>query len=137
MKCPKCAGTLGPLMTAEGVELDFCDTCHGILFDRGEVAEYFELGTDVPDLKVNVKKAKRTDHTCPKCGANWAEIPYETGNNLLIDICPQCGVIFLDEGEFVKLEAIAAKLDKPDTKFMRAVKVLKDRGYKPLGVKKA
>ena len=63
MKCPKCSGEIAPIVTSEGVELDFCGGCFGMLFDHGEVAEYFELSKDIPDLTTDLTQARKPEHT--------------------------------------------------------------------------
>jgi Zn-finger nucleic acid-binding protein len=136
MKCPKCNGEIGPIGTSEGVELDFCGGCFGMLFDQGEVAEYFELSKDIPDLTTDLKQARKTDFACPKCGGSWIEIPYTPGENLLIELCTGCGAIWLDKGEFPKLERIAAGLEDPRSKLLRAARLVERRGYQVIGIKK-
>lgn len=137
MKCPKCSGEIAPIGTSEGVELDFCGGCFGVLFDHGEVAEYFELAKDIPDLTIDLKQANKTDYTCPKCQqAKWLQVPYAPGDNLLIDLCPGCGAIWLDKGEFPKLEAIAARLGDPRSKLLRATQAVERKGYQVIGLKK-
>lgn len=136
MNCAKCGGRLDSIGTAEGVELDFCSSCKGILFDHGEVAEYFELARDIPDLRAMVMKGRRTDRKCPKCGGAWLEIPYDQEDDLLIDLCTRCGVVWLDYGEFPKLERIAARMSDPKSKLLRAVKLVEDKGYQVIGWKK-
>lgn len=137
MNCPKCSGDLSPLGTAEGVELDFCSGCNGMLFDHGEVAEYFELSKDIPALHADLKsQARRTEIKCPKCGGDWVEIPYTLEDNLLVDLCLKCGAVWLDKGEFPKLEKIAVRLEDPKSKLLRATKLVERRGYKILGWKR-
>jgi len=137
MKCPKCSGAIAPIGTSEGVELDFCSGCFGMLFDQGEVAEYFELSKDIPDLTTDLKQAKRTDFVCPKCGGKWIEIPYAPGENLVIDLCTGCGAVWLDKGEFPKLEKIAAGMGDPQSKLLKAVKLVERKGYQVVGWKRA
>jgi len=122
--------------TAEGVTLDFCSGCSGMLFDHGEVAEYFELSRDIPDLHTDLKKqARRTKFKCPKCGGAWVEIPYSLHDNLLIDLCLKCGAVWLDKGEFPKLEKIAVGLEDPKSKLLRAARLVERRGYQVIGWK--
>ena len=61
MQCPKCKGELREIDSSEGVKLDFCGSCKGLWFDAGEVADYFELAQDIPDLK----RAKATATSSP------------------------------------------------------------------------
>ena len=137
MDCPKCGSdVLSTIDTSEGVELDFCADCGGVLFDAKEVAEYFELDRDIPDLRAVKDNAKWSGIDCPKCDGKWVELPYKAGEGLLIDLCTTCGVIWLDKGEFPKLEAIASKIDTPSSKILRAVKTVERRGFRVLGFRK-
>jgi len=137
MKCPKCGGDRFDILdTSEGVELDFCPDCGGVLFDAREVAEYFELDRDIPDLGAVKEAATWSGIDCPKCGGRWVELPYKAGDDLLIDLCSKCGVIWLDKGEFPKLEAIAAAMDMPSSKVLRAVSTIERRGYQVLGFRR-
>ncbi|MBM4371680.1 MAG: zf-TFIIB domain-containing protein, partial [Deltaproteobacteria bacterium] len=125
MNCPKCGGArLGPLGTSEGVTLDFCPDCRGLLFDPGELAETFELEKDFPDLRAVRAEARRSGITCPACGTGWVELPWQAGTDLVLDLCPGCGLVWLDKGEFPKLEALAAGLDSPSSRLLRAVKTV-------------
>jgi Zn-finger nucleic acid-binding protein len=136
MKCPRCGGHLAPFGTSEGVELDFCSDCSGMLFDQGEVAEYFELSKDIPDLTTDLKQARKSSlSACPKCGGNWVEIPYAPSDNLLIDLCTQCGAVWLDKGEFPKLEKMAVAMEDPKSKLLRATQLIERRGYQVIGWK--
>lgn len=137
MNCPKCNGTMTPMGMSDGVEVDFCSGCGGILFDAGEVAESFQLSVDIPAIQLDLKLAKPTGHMCPKCSKPWVEIPYAPGEGLLIDLCTGCGSIYLDKGEFPKLRRIAAYVERPHSRIMRAVKGIQDKGYEVLGYQKS
>lgn len=136
MKCPKCSGELNPIGTSEGVELDFCSSCNGILFDHGELGEFFELPEDIPELVDVWGGGRETDLSCPKCPGTFVEISYVQGGDLKVDLCRKCGAVWLDRGEFPKLEAIAARMEKPRTKLMRAVKQVEKKGYQVIGVRR-
>ncbi len=127
MNCPKCEGKLEPMGTREGVHLDFCMSCKGVLF---------ELGQDIPDFDAMVKGARPTFIPCPRCGASWLEMPYAAAGYLLIDLCPGCGVVWLDKGEFPKMEALAGQVGSPKSKLIRAVKVVERRGFQVLGFRR-
>lgn len=134
MKCPKCSGVVAAFGTSEGVELDFCSGCSGILFDAGEVSEYFELASDFPDFPKTLEHQKSTEFECPKCDDTWVEVRFEQNESLMLDLCRGCGVIWLDKGEFPRLEALAARLGDPRSKLMRAMVSVEKRGYSVLGV---
>ncbi len=135
MNCPKCNGQLNAMGLADGVEVDFCSGCSGILFDAGEVAESTHLAQDIPALK-DVSRAKVTGFLCPKCSKPWVEVPYLSGRDLMIDLCTGCGSIFLDKGEYPQLLQLAMVMDQPQSRIMRALKGMKEKGYEVMGVQK-
>jgi Zn-finger nucleic acid-binding protein len=134
MNCPKCRSATNQ-MTIEGVELDFCPTCKGMWFDKDEVAFLEELPDDVPDISEVEKDARKTDYDCPRCGIKLEEMKFMKVQDLLIDLCPQCKGIWLDEGELSKLEGIAAHIGDAKSKIIRACKQLQEKGYQVVGVK--
>lgn len=135
MNCPKCGGDMSPMGLSDGVQVDFCSGCSGILFDAGEVAETLQLGQDIPSLR-NLNTARPTGAMCPKCSKPWVEIPYQPGQPLLVDLCTGCGAIYLDKGEFPKLRQIAVTLEQPKSRILRAVKSMQEKGYEVLGATK-
>jgi Zn-finger nucleic acid-binding protein len=134
MNCPKCQRATQE-MTIEGVELDFCPSCKGMWFDKDEVAFMAELPRDIPDISEVEKGARKTDYDCPRCGSKLEEMKFIQAQDLLIDRCPQCKGIWLDEGELSKLEEIAAHIGDAKSKIILACKQLQEKGYQVLGVK--
>ncbi len=137
MICPKCKDEMNPLAMSDGVEVEFCHGCSGIMFDKGEVAEAFQLAEDIPGFQGAMRAQGGEEMPCPKCGGTFVEMQYAVGTDLLVDVCQGCGAIFLDRGEFPKLSRIAASVDKPQTRLLRAVKGLQSRGFEVLGVQKS
>lgn len=137
MKCPKCQDELH-VITFEGVDVDFCSGCKGIWFDEDEVAFAMELPEDIPQLADVQKQARQTDYECPRCGSSsmLEEMKFTPVNELLIDRCPQCKGIWLDNQEFPKLERIAAHIGDPKSKILLASKQLQAKGYQVLGIQK-
>lgn len=128
--CPVCkANTLYDFNTSEGVTLDFCDKCRGVWFDRGEVANYVDLASDIPNLAEDLKSAAESPYACPKCSVGMQRMKYTPEGNLIIDRCPQCEGIFLDGGELRALEDIAARLESPKSRMARALKEMHDAGF--------
>jgi Zn-finger nucleic acid-binding protein len=130
MTCPKCGDALHEVDSSERVVLDFCSGCKGLFFDAGEVAAYFELSRDLPDLDKAEKHS--TDLTCPKCSGQFEEMRYSALDALVIDRCVGCGGIWLDRGEVPRLEALSAKLEAPAGRVLRAMREAFDKGYRPL-----
>ena len=103
MRCPKCEGTLKPLVI-DGVEVDRCGSCAGIWFDKRELVEVLpregarelETGQDTDDL--NQKRAQ-----CPKDGARLMRVNSARNNTVTLDTCRVCQGVWLDAGEFKAL----------------------------------
>ena len=51
MNCPACkASELRPVLTKQGVEVDYCDSCGGIWLDKGEI-----LTDRISSLSLSIK----------------------------------------------------------------------------------
>ena len=134
MNCPKCQVETYE-MKFEGVEVDFCSSCKGIWFDKDEMAFMLELPYDIPEIEEVKKEAKKTMFDCPRCGDKLEEMRFVKSKDLLVDRCPGCGGIWLDKGEYSKVEDIAANIGDARSKIMTACKYFKENGYKILGVR--
>jgi hypothetical protein len=131
MNCPKCKGELTPF-DFQGLNLDFCEECSGIWFEKGELAFYTETSDDIPDFQSALKRAVITHSACPQCrSTQLVETPFMDSSDLKIDICPSCQGIFLDNHELPKVEALSAGREVL-TKVGRAARALRDQGYTPL-----
>jgi Zn-finger nucleic acid-binding protein len=116
MKCPRCGSTDFVTTQYEDVEIDRCQSCHGIWLDEGELVEI----VDVRDKKFNKELVKKTvsnafmgvpktEHDeeliCPKCGTAMNPVNYAISSGVIIDRCPNdCGVWF-DNHELEKVQA--------------------------------
>jgi Zn-finger nucleic acid-binding protein len=129
MTCPKCADTLHEVDSYERVTLDFCGGCKGIFFDAGEVAMYFELSSDLPQLDGSRAESKPTQLPCPKCGGRFEELRFGAPDPLVVDRCNGCGGVWLDRGEVPRLEALSAKLERPGSRMLRAMREIRAKGY--------
>jgi hypothetical protein len=129
--CPRCQKeTLSQFNTSEGVVVDFCEECHGIWFDKDELARYIELSTDIPELEEMQKGARKTDLYCPKCDGFLEELPFSSKTAILIDRCQQCEGIFFDAGELMKAEKASADLEEWKDRLKTVVKTFTEEGYK-------
>lgn len=132
MKCPKCQGELHE-MYIEGVDIDFCDSCKGIWFDKDEMAFMAELPEDIPNANVE-DTATQSSYPCPRCETTTLEeMKFVQAEDLLIDRCPECRGIWLDKGELPKVERIAARIGDVKSKVLLAGKQLRDKGYQVVG----
>ena len=119
----------------EGVVLDFCSRCHGLWFDKGEVAFYLEARKDLPDAQASVDAGHPTSYSCPKCQGRLVEIPFNPGKSVMVDICEGCGGIYVDKGELALMETLSAQVE-PISKLGRTIGELVRRGFHVLGVGK-
>lgn len=93
-----------------GVHLDTCPTCAGVWFDDGELRELAKAAPSalkaldsrhVPELEIlNVPGARKV---CPRCQTHLTTYSYRYNSPVLVDSCPQCSGIFVEDQE---LEAI-------------------------------
>lgn len=132
MKCPKCVSPLHEF-TIEGVEMDFCDGCKGIWFDKDEIAFMTELRNDFPNPQADRTAGRPTIFPCPRCGNTLEELKFAPLHDLLVDRCPDCHGVWLDKGELKKVEDIAAGFESPRSKIILAAQQLKAKGYMILG----
>ena len=121
MNCPRCSGeALKPVELLGGIEVDACDKCNGMYFEKGEMGAYLKFSKDVPNYKDLLKNAP-VGVTCPECSAQMKELKYIPGKDLLVDYCETCGGVWLDGGEIQEAEAIADAQDDRKIRLMRAI----------------
>jgi uncharacterized protein len=113
MKCPACSSDLSTVMAGE-IELDVCEKgCGGIWFDRGELDKFDEKSEFSTHRILELAKQKenvRIDHNkqkkCPKCeNETLARQFFDIENEVEIDLCWECGGIWLDPGEINSIRA--------------------------------
>jgi Zn-dependent protease with chaperone function/Zn-finger nucleic acid-binding protein len=104
MKCQSCKYEgLVPVLTGQGVEVDYCPKCKGIWLDKGEIF-YFSRKPRAfeKELREAITQGKPSERTCPRTGESMEEIALMDGQ-LRIDYCPTCGGMWFDAGELNKL----------------------------------
>lgn len=122
MNCPKCDGTLGKVTitkrpdygddvlrdaeAVERIEVDQCYSCNGIWLDAKELDQYLDeklLILNSPQVKERKLHDQKTGR-CPRCQKPMVK---EKGPILLmtIDVCRNCGGIWLDSGEINRLQS--------------------------------
>jgi len=108
MKCPACKGPLRQ-KGAGGMTLDLCyGGCGGIWFDAGELervdtraANTLHTIWQVPQGKVTLTEPR----VCPKCPNQVLERKwFSESRQVEIDQCPACHGVWLDAGEFTRIQ---------------------------------
>ncbi|MBS2038722.1 zf-TFIIB domain-containing protein [bacterium] len=100
MKCPRDDSTLLTI-TKSGLEVESCPTCSGLWCDANELARLAGTADDLPpteNLRLDGLKA-----TCPVCEVGMNRRYYSQARHLLVDRCPQCRGIWLDEHELADI----------------------------------
>ncbi len=111
MACPRCSGVkLRPVLTKQGVEIDYCDSCGGIWLDKGEIY-YFSKSPKplIKELRRAIKAAKPGMLASPKTGKPMRVT--RLFDQVEIDYDPENLGIWLDPGELQQiLKSSEAKL---------------------------
>lgn len=104
MQCPICkAKDMIPVLTDQGVEVDYCPECKGIWLDKGEIFYFVKRPARVQkELEHAIKFGKPSEQTCPRTGKSMQEIKLLQGE-LTLDYSPSSGGIWFDGAELEKL----------------------------------
>jgi Zn-finger nucleic acid-binding protein len=91
--------------TFEGIELDRCDICRGIFFDRGELDQMIQRKVPGADALAYAALSETMDELaaiCPRCEREMA--PRIGAAQIKMDVCDKCDSVFLDQGELAALQ---------------------------------
>ena len=97
IRCPKCSFTMTQ-QDIDGVVLDQCTQCGGLWAERNELAK---LTGSEGNLRSTYGDRKDSKIPCPSgCSSTLLETRYSNLDDaLMLDLCDECGGVFLDEGE--------------------------------------
>jgi rhomboid family protein len=104
-RCPRCPGQLEPV-SYDGVDLGICRLCHGLWFDKGELAKFNKFDADFPLSPGKGITKKRAGARCPCCDVLMKTIQYAPGADFEVDRCGGCGGVWLDKNEIRKVQEI-------------------------------
>ena len=132
LTCPACKKALKQV-NYKGVRVDECESCKGAWFDEGELRaardstdKYlrwldFVIFEDEPD-KYSISE---TDKKCIRCGENLRTLTFMQ-SKVVIDSCPKCKGIWLDNKEFEKIISYLENLINTRTASQYSKDVLKE-----------
>ena len=101
MICPRCNNDLKP-GTYQGVSLYKCSKCNGCLIQQKNLIPLLdqlglELGKTMNlDIKIGTIPDNDIKINCPECGKAMNHYGYMGANNVFIDSCSECWLIWLD-----------------------------------------
>ncbi|MBS1252167.1 MAG: hypothetical protein MAG451_01205 [Anaerolineales bacterium] len=104
LTCPICRAPLVSASLEEQPALH-CDKCRGVLMNQWAFAKAVEQlrarasGPPNPPRPLNREACQRRT-LCPMCNQSMDTHPYAGPGNVVIDVCVDCAVIWLDYGEF-------------------------------------
>jgi Zn-finger nucleic acid-binding protein len=110
LPCPRCRLALVE-MRIGGVETDVCEHCGGLWLDRHEPARFERPEQVFGDALVAHLQQFPTvllDHSvrlqCPRHGdVTMLRRPYSARASVEVDVCPQCGGVWLDADELAEI----------------------------------
>jgi Zn-finger nucleic acid-binding protein len=89
-------------------QVEFCDTCRGILLSRRGFAELvhrrraWAQSASVTPTPTSPAELRRKIN-CPKCGSQMTTDWYYGPGNVVIDRCVPCDLVWLDYGELTRI----------------------------------
>lgn len=114
MICPVCNESM-IVLELDGIEIDYCPSCHGIWLDGGElelmivdenernrILSSFRLETGSPEKK----------YKCPICNKKMDKVYVGENQEVLIDKCPANDGIWFDKDELKSVIALSPGEDK-------------------------
>lgn len=113
--CPRCKAELHK-KHYKGVQVDECLKCHGLFFDQGELEQARDNADE--DLRwldfvlfstKGLEKLQQDILDCPNCSSPMESLQYK-GSSVIINKCPKCKGVFLDNGEFEKMLSYLKRL---------------------------
>ena len=108
MNCPACRTDLRELPTPEGVTIDFCGSCRGSWFDRGELLYVVKRPSALAAmLERPLVSGVASPLPCPRC-ITAMERGGVGSLQAVIDRCTTCGGIWLASGTRTRLDQISA-----------------------------
>ncbi|MGC9444614.1 MAG: zf-TFIIB domain-containing protein [Candidatus Methanospirareceae archaeon] len=107
LECPRCWVALqqeAVEVRGPDVVIDVCPTCGGIWLDSGELNRLLGDRKLSQYLSKHIGTQSKSQLVCPACG--WL-MDIETAEDVDVDVCLNCGGVWLDSDELEKLRAIS------------------------------
>ncbi|MHC5034536.1 MAG: TFIIB-type zinc ribbon-containing protein [Planctomycetota bacterium] len=121
-ECPACEAPLNRYI-AFGIELEGCPDCKGLWLDKGELRRLKDKAQEGPwtDLRwvddeieaIGRTNATPANRSCPKCEGQRLVAAAVGGSEIMVDWCPSCRGIWLDQDEFREIcDCLKSKFDE-------------------------
>ncbi len=135
MRCPNCDQSLRPCQY-ESATIHTCDGCHGEFIGAGELREIVNTREKSFSLEVLAAienrapsfgvpdGAKDRSLACPACDMAMDVLNYAADTAVIVDRCPSCGGVWLDDDE---LEHIQGILEQREDRAPDAIRSIQGR----------
>jgi Zn-finger nucleic acid-binding protein len=104
--CPVCQSNLEAKTVADA-SVDVCPRCGGVFFDQDELAAAKRSGLAKLDAEIECREKveePKGPKLCPKCRVGMDAYRYQYTSNIVLDTCPDCGGVWVDDGELSRME---------------------------------
>ena len=115
--CPRDDGRLDKIGFS-GINLDSCPNCDGVWLEKGELARLHGLKQDL--LPGQGGQDPRGPANCPACQTPTETRYFSHASKVLLDWCPTCGGIWLDQAELTQILQEVYRLKVSSTVFVNA-----------------
>ncbi len=107
-KCPVCDDVSLVEVELQGEEVDRCPQCNGIYFDQGELESIVEmiqlfLSVQLEENEIDTFEASEVSRQM-KCPADQSIMEKRDLGGHVMDVCPTCKGIWLDDREIAMLK---------------------------------
>lgn len=129
MKCPACkTRDLRPVLTKQGVDVDYCDRCKGVWLDKGEIYLFSKYPKRISEKLTNAfQTSRKIKKLCPRSKTAMVEINYPLGPK--IDYSRKSGGLWFDKGELKSLLQVEKDLHiEIDPTQLKPSKIIRRRG---------
>jgi len=103
MKCPACQSGLGRIKY-EGVDIETCPDCRGVWLEGSrlrciERRREVIVDEDAAGRATSKSETLEPQRSCPRCTQAMKKYRYGKNKRIIVDQCPACKGIWLDDGE--------------------------------------
>jgi len=123
VRCPLCSlNTV--IIDLAGIEIDYCYSCGGIWFDKGEINQFHdaltyqdlcnEMTTALKEMSLTNRDTKRADYlNCPVCSQLMSHKKYVEISDIILDRCADHGT-WTEQEDLIKILEIigSGKIDE-------------------------
>jgi len=109
LSCPKCNGDLETKSVEDGIAVERCNKCHGLLVPAGVTRKLLAIwgpdtNVDTGPAAIGKKYDRIDDIECPRCKLKMDKIEDPTQPHIWYESCAACGSSFYDAGELTDLK---------------------------------